>query len=786
MPPKRKKGLKGGKTASELLLEEKRKVFIPPVWTSSRPKPRINDDAWPAETAEMLARYMDWHGRHPHMVSPRASAEILRDTGQKIVRDDDDPSLVYFPTATTTPALPADFTPSVLGADGNFEDASIVAAVYERQANLAGGRDSDDPWYTMSVKDRLEQFHIDGDHTTQKSKPRRPPPKTEAQLAFEKEELWQKEQYGGYGGGGPAFEGDKRKILEALTLANPTAKETKKKIGPWESEYVFTKYTKDGTNLLEFNQIEMEKRVNNALTVFRAMSASASQNAKKAQKSQKSKGLKNAMGSMAALFSSGNAPISPELVGSEANHQAVDGSPNGDQSEVSGNMQNESLDVDETADDVSILTAEGVDGMESVAGVDGEMKAADSILSSSLTDQTENGTGGRKKRKKKGKLDFVDELQLSMEKIVEEGEAEVVTDPSKPDPDAQLGKYELMIKKFGGEELCEKKAEEWIKFAAYVRKKAKREQNMFDTTTDIFDACNQGNLVKVLYILGVQGVDPNTKTPDDEPLIIHMINKLILLDNMSDSLHDATDESPERRKVFRVVQALIKFGVDIKTLEGKGGQGAIHLATSAGNSKIVQFLIENGCSGTQWDKTLDPTCPIMIAAKLGYVQVIAVLLRKGVPIGIKDEHGRTALHWAGYFGQTRTALFLLQCGSDKRIMDKKGKSPGVLAEEIGYIVTGQAILTYTVPAFQSMTVLNYYANRIEKADAEAKAREGGLIGNFSKLLAAEHGAGVSKLGDSFMGFVGSIITSVVGLGRRVLGIRAKVDKPSDLSDSTTF
>jgi hypothetical protein len=45
----------------------------------------------------------------------------------------------------------------------------------------------------------------------------------------------------------------------------------------------------------------------------------------------------------------------------------------------------------------------------------------------------------------------------------------------KVDPDAHLGKYEKMMKEMGGQEACELRAAEWIKFAAHVRRKAQRE-----------------------------------------------------------------------------------------------------------------------------------------------------------------------------------------------------------------------------------------------------------------------------------------------------------------------
>ena len=163
----------------------------------------------------------------------------------------------------------------------------------------------------------------------------------------------------------------------------------------------------------------------------------------------------------------------------------------------------------------------------------------------------------------------------------------------------------------------------------------------------------------------------------------------------------------------------------------------------------------------------------MIAAKFGFVQVIAALLRKGAKIDVKDGRGRTALHQAAAFGQTRTAHFLLQCGADKRIKDKQGKSPGVLADEVGYVITSQQILCFTYPAFQSMRMLNFYADEFKAQDAKKEAESKSIVGNAAKLFSGVEGQAaqaLNKAGESFMAFVGSIITWGTKMGRRVLGL----------------
>lgn len=50
-----------------------------------------------------------------------------------------------------------------------------------------------------------------------------------------------------------------------------------------------------------------------------------------------------------------------------------------------------------------------------------------------------------------------------------------------------------------------------------------------------------------------------------------------------------------------------------------------------------------------------------------------------VEVNKRNRVGMTALHYAGMFGQTRTAKFLLRVGADKFAKDNEGRTAGRLA-----------------------------------------------------------------------------------------------------------
>ncbi len=65
--------------------ELRKKNYKIPEWTSSRPKPFFDPTIWPdQETTDKMAVYTDWHGRHPHMVTPRPLEDVLVLTGKNI------------------------------------------------------------------------------------------------------------------------------------------------------------------------------------------------------------------------------------------------------------------------------------------------------------------------------------------------------------------------------------------------------------------------------------------------------------------------------------------------------------------------------------------------------------------------------------------------------------------------------------------------------------------------------------------------------------------------------
>jgi hypothetical protein len=292
---------------------------LPPIkWNSrTRPKPKIAEQLWEPEVVDELAKYIDFHGRHPHCVTPRkignTGGHLL---GRKIV-DDDLPGLFYTDNGVKLKPLQQEFAADPIGKDGDLEEVASVAQKTEYSSYISHGYSGEeDPWFIMSVKDHLESSHIDGSHTTV----RRKPPKGKKLNAFEKEAAWQHLHYGEYEGGAPPLNDENKVLIDELALEDKkNLVKQRQKVSPWEVNHVYSKYCAKGTALKTFEKKALDDKVKIALIIH----ANPFQDDKSAREDLSSSQSSRPMGSRASsrqsfrkMFSSKSdkslPPLSPQ------------------------------------------------------------------------------------------------------------------------------------------------------------------------------------------------------------------------------------------------------------------------------------------------------------------------------------------------------------------------------------------------------------------------------------------------------------------------------------------
>ena len=272
-------------------------ALAPVSWSPQRRKPDFVTGIWGDLEIEDLSRYVDWHRQHPHCVTPRPLKpdEEFLTVDKKL--DEGNPKLVFTKMPGHIPPTPKEFQPPLLGGDCDTDSISVIAMEREYEQIIYNKYEREDPWYDMSVKDQLEQFHIDGSHTTVRTKRSSA---SSVVSAFSKEAAWLKETYGNYegephilyniilfifichfvwsvevfisyytciaadvaaSGGYPTVKPQQLDQLEQLALRDKAVLHdtgAAPKTGPWEVRRSFTQYTRDGTALKEYDVLALE------------------------------------------------------------------------------------------------------------------------------------------------------------------------------------------------------------------------------------------------------------------------------------------------------------------------------------------------------------------------------------------------------------------------------------------------------------------------------------------------------------------------------------------------
>ncbi len=252
--------------------------YVSPPWKSPHPKPHFDKDIWTNRGADQLAEYVDWHKRHPHSTTPRKIS--ANDANDKLLRtsriDDDDPNREYFDNGFTAPPISKEFLPPEFGKDGELSTVYKTAIELEREQFCIAFSEykNDDPWYTRSVKDNLEDNHSDGWHTPnglfispivrskENSKPFIRDPKfidydlpeiKETPIDFQTALDQNREMHA------------KMTVKESGGALNA---EKKVKVSPWEERKVWSKLTEKGTAMDEWNQQKLERVIHEGRLMY--------------------------------------------------------------------------------------------------------------------------------------------------------------------------------------------------------------------------------------------------------------------------------------------------------------------------------------------------------------------------------------------------------------------------------------------------------------------------------------------------------------------------------------
>jgi hypothetical protein len=130
----------------------------------------------------------------------------------------------------------------------------------------------------------------------------------------------------------------------------------------------------------------------------------------------------------------------------------------------------------------------------------------------------------------KGKV--ADAMKLYIEAAVKERKRQLLL----PDPEYQIDRFAIIKEKLGGEEGVIKLAEEWAQLAEHARKQANKDSGSSDVlnmfSMDFIEACELGNVAKVVALIGIGKGDVNAFLGDD-PIFLYLFNKVCQIEKFA-------------------------------------------------------------------------------------------------------------------------------------------------------------------------------------------------------------------------------------------------------------
>jgi ankyrin repeat protein len=140
----------------------------------------------------------------------------------------------------------------------------------------------------------------------------------------------------------------------------------------------------------------------------------------------------------------------------------------------------------------------------------------------------------------------------------------------------------------------------------------------------------------------------------------------------------------------RQIHLLISQGAHVDTLDDDGWTPLLW-ASAHGNEGTVGALIDAGANKDAVTRR-ESQGALTLAAKWNRVEVVKVLMKRGLSVRQRDDIGWTPLMWAALKGRTDVCAALLDGGAVLETVDTDGNRPLILAARQGRLDTVKLLL----------------------------------------------------------------------------------------------
>jgi hypothetical protein len=217
---------------------------------------------------ENFEEYIQWHKDHPHSSTPRKRRGNLdhAEAAGILFECEDKPGMIYLTTGGAKPTvIPPEYQPKQLGINARLKEVNDIAHQREHKLRIQQRVDFDDPWWAYSVRDQATIHHVQ-EHKIADDGSGYDPSMYAAAVPVNVQTELEKKQ----------AERDRRKREreDQLAISAYWGKPTRLNLSARKRRLHRTKYTVDGNGALgEYNAIEYEKEVEDALAEFNSVTS---------------------------------------------------------------------------------------------------------------------------------------------------------------------------------------------------------------------------------------------------------------------------------------------------------------------------------------------------------------------------------------------------------------------------------------------------------------------------------------------------------------------------------
>ena len=141
------------------------------------------------------------------------------------------------------------------------------------------------------------------------------------------------------------------------------------------------------------------------------------------------------------------------------------------------------------------------------------------------------------------------------------------------------------------------------------------------------------------------------------------------------------------------VVLLLENGASVD-IRDRGDRTPLHRAAQKGHLEMIRTLIAWGADVNACDDTLANTLGFAVSASRRQVETVALLIKEGASLEVKDVADATPLGLAVFQGKLETVEVLLDAGAEVNTSTDSGFTPLHLAAAIGRADVAETLIEY--------------------------------------------------------------------------------------------